>query len=242
MTTASFSETANDTLAVETLSEELSEEKNNKTLPLPGWVHIGKIMGTHGLEGQLRLKPNNPSPDWLDSVNTLWLEPFTRMKEPLPVDAPGHPLEVRSVELQSPGRVLVLLKGLSTPEKAALWVGSKVWIPEKELPVIEEKNTFRTNELVGLQASLASEAKMVIGEITAVVSAQGNAYDFLELTLKETGQSTLIPFLERFIPEVSRSKGIVLIEGLDSLLMELNTAPLKIPKRQRRKNPKKPEQ
>jgi ribosomal 30S subunit maturation factor RimM len=218
-------------------SAPLDETITNTEAPSPQqqdkWVCVGVVMGAFGLDGTLRLKTYDTQPDWLDKTQYVWLEPKAAVKKTvfqlLPTQqspAPGsnvYKAEIFKLTLQGPGRALLTLKGLEQPEAAAPWLLATVWLPFALLPKVKEENTFRTIELVGLQVRSHHTPDKIWGKVTALVSANRSAYDFLEIHISPTGETSMVPFSEHFIPVVNLEAGYIEIATLDSLFEELAT-------------------
>lgn len=225
MTDASFTAGLNVAIATETETAPPEKQKD--------WVCVGVVMGAFGLDGTLRLKTYDHQPDWLDKAKYVWLEPKATVKKaPFELAAPHespvtegkiYKATVNKLALQGPSRALLNLQGLDVPEAAQPWLQATVWLPLALLPKVEEANTFRTIELVGLQVRSHHTPEKVWGKVSALVSANRSAYDFLELHLSATGETSLVPFNNHFVPVVNLEAGYLEVATLDSLFEELST-------------------
>lgn len=102
-------------------------------------LEIGSIVGTHGLRGDLKVRPDS-APDTLLAVARLV------------VQRPSGQQEVCEVarRVVHKGRVLMRLSGHQTPERAAELVGSRVLVAESELPATAA-DEYYWKDLYGLR-------------------------------------------------------------------------------------------
>jgi 16S rRNA processing protein RimM len=210
----------------------------------PEWVAIATVQGGHGIKGDVKLKTFDSQPDWLDTLKTvkLWAShPALQAKHPQGVE-----WHVTNAHYHVHHRVVISVKEITNPEDAQLWSGSQLFLHKDELPAVDETDTYRTIDLVGLTV-LIEETNQAVGVVSGIISTArsgkaGADYDFLEITYEQSGRTEMVPFIKAFVGDVDLTGKTVFLHGLQSFLEEGNTpAPPKEVKQtpyQRRKQKK----
>jgi 16S rRNA processing protein RimM len=193
----------------------------------PEWVAIATAQGGHGVKGDVKLKTFDVQPDWLDTLKIVHVWPaHPALQAKHPDGIQWHITDARFHVLH---RVVVSVTNISNPEEAQLWSGSQLFLPKAQLPTVDETDTFRTVELVGLTA-FVEETGEAIGQITGIISTVGTGkagadYDFLEITYAKSGKTGMIPFIQAFVGDVNLPAKTLQLHGLQSFLEEENTPP-----------------
>ncbi len=150
-----------------------------------GYVLIGKVVGAHGIKGTNK---------------------FKSYAESLSVFAPGRSIRVRdnrnrekTVEVswvKSHTRTpLILFKGITDRDGAEALIGADMFIPEAELPELEE-DTYYWFELIGLEVYTTEED--YLGRITSIFETGSNDV----YVVKGEKQEVLIPALESVVIDI----------------------------------------
>lgn len=147
------------------------------------FLEIGKIVGTHGLKGEVRIEP------WCDSANFLCR--FKRLYR-----ADGTEMKVLSAKVHK-NIAVVLLEGITSVEQADLMRSKVVYInrDDARLP----KGTYFIQDLIGLKV-LDFDNGTEYGEITDVIKTGAN--DVYQVT--KDGRDYLLPV----IPDVVKEKNV----------------------------------
>ncbi|MBI4949207.1 MAG: 16S rRNA processing protein RimM [Deltaproteobacteria bacterium] len=167
------------------------------TLSKDGLVPIGKIIGVHGLKGEVKVFPYGDLDDFeLKAV-------FVSAKETV---------KSFTVKRSRKHRELYILDldGVSERSEAEALIGAVVSVPEYELPELDEDEYYYM-DLVGME--VVTEDGKLLGSISNVISTGSN--DVLEVD-GPLGQ-VLIPALDNVIIEVdaaARKVTVRLMEGL----------------------------
>lgn len=210
----------------------------------PDWVAIATVQGGHGVKGDVKLKTFDAQPDWLDTLKTIKLwpaNPALQAKHP-----EGVNWHVTDTHYHVHHRVVISVKEIANPEDAQLWSGSQLFLHQSELPPVDDSDTYRTIDLVGLNV-IVEETQAVVGVVSGIISTAGSGkagadYDFLEVTYEKSGKTDMVPFVQAFVGEVDLTQKTIFLHGLQSFLEEGNTpAPPKVVKLtpyQRRKQKK----
>lgn len=173
--------------------------------PTPERVTIGRIVGPHGLRGEVRVYPSSDFPERFLEPGPRWLM------------APNG--TAQSVDLQGgrfvngKGLYILRLAGVSNRDQAEALRGHLLQVPAADRPQLED-GEFYVADLVGLAVHLLP-AGNPIGTVTDLYEA-GN--DLLEVTLSAGGKRVLVPFVEAIVPEVDLAAGYVAISPPPGLL------------------------
>jgi 16S rRNA processing protein RimM len=115
------------------------------------------------------------------------------------------------------GTVVVTFKEVTDRTQAEQLRGLKVYILRSALPVLTE-DEFYIEDLVGLRVIL-KDSTDVIGTITHVLNF--GAGDLLEITLKDSHETLLVPFVDQWVSTEKKGDGLI---ALDPLYLEgMNT-------------------
>ena len=162
------------------------------------YLESGKIVGTHGIKGEVRIDPWCDSPEFLCAFKKLYL------------DSRGE----RSIEVKSrPHKNIALakIKGVDTIEQAELLRGKIVYIDRDDIALGE--GVHFVQDLLGLEVK-DDENGTVYGKITDVFRTGAN--DVYEIT-DDSGKKYLAPVIDEVVTEVNVDEGIVLIHPMKGI-------------------------
>lgn len=166
-------------------------------------LRIGKVVGCHGLKGELKIRPADDDPDWVEVLDQLdLLHPKTGRKA----------FNILQLSLKD-RLVYAKLEGLPDRTAAEVWIGAEVQALTSDLPEAEA-GAYRVDELVGLTV-VDRQTGQVQGRVQDVLSSTGT--DFLEIRLERTGKLVVVPFLEVFFPIVSLEKKELVVDKVGNL-------------------------
>lgn len=162
------------------------------------FLDTGKIVGTHGIRGEVRIDPWCDSPEFLCAFKKLYL------------DENGETfIEVKS----RPHKHIVLakIKGVDTIEQAERLRGKIVYINRADIQLDEGVNFVQ--DLLGLEVTDA-ESGSVYGKITDVLRTGAN--DVYEIT-DDSGKKYLAPVIDEVIRETNVDGGYIKITPMKGL-------------------------
>lgn len=166
---------------------------------------IGKIVASHGLQGEVSVKPWDEDAPWIGQIDKAYV--FLRKG---PVE-----LKILSARLQG-GIVIIQFQNVANREEAEHLIGADVKAFESELPSLGE-DEYYADELIGLVVKSQDSGK----ELGVIEDVLGSAAgDFLEVTADTLPEPLLVPFQAVFVPKIDRENGTVYITGLDNLFGE----------------------
>ncbi|MDO5123582.1 MAG: ribosome maturation factor RimM [Eubacteriales bacterium] len=169
---------------------------------LKDYLEIGKIVGTHGVLGEMRVECWCDSPAFLAGFKELY---FDKGKEKLSVKARPH----KNV-------ALVKIKGVDSVEAADMFRGKILYINRKDAKL--PKGTYFVQDLLGLEVKDINDGR-VYGTITDVLKTGAN--DVYEVKDSE-GKAYYVPVIPPVVKEVKPQKGYVSIEPMKGIFDDEN--------------------
>ena len=134
------------------------------------WLLIGRIVGAHGLDGYVKVKPESDFPERFVVAGDRWL----RKKG-------AEPVQIRLVNgrfLEGKNQYLVKLEGVSDRNRAEDLRSAELLVEAGDRLALDP-GEFHVADLIGLSAVLQSD-RTTLGTITNVFTT---GHDLLEVTL-----------------------------------------------------------
>ncbi len=163
-------------------------------------VNIGKITGTHGYKGTMKVELLTDYPERFKGMKSIQVQ---RHKEIL-----SFPIE--SSQMNGP-LLLLKLKGIESKEEAQLYRGAFLCVSEDEVFPLPEGSYYHF-QLIGLD--VVDEKRGLLGKLTDVLETGAN--DVYVVNSPEFGE-ILLPAIKQVILGVDLEKGqmqVCLLEGL----------------------------
>ena len=157
------------------------------------YLDCGRIAGTHGVRGEVRIVPWADSPDFLCRFSTLYID--------------GAPRRLLSGRVHK-GSVIAKLDGTDTVEEAMLLRDKTVQIRRSDARLPE--GTFFLADIIGL--SVVDEQGQALGTLKEVLSPSVQ-----QVYVVDGEREILIPAVPEFILETNIKGGYIkvrLIEGM----------------------------
>lgn len=163
-------------------------------------LEVGVVVGTHGLKGDLKIRPLPTGELALPGARTVYLQ-----------DSEGDLARYQAVR-STPHKQYILLRlsGLETLAAVKSLTGASVLMDSADLPELAE-DQFYWSDLEGLAA--VDRQRGEIGRVVGMFSTP--AHDILEI--EGTAGEILVPAVEPFLVELDRDNGCLhldLPEGL----------------------------
>ncbi len=183
-------------------------------------LRIGKIVGCHGLRGDLKVLPSSHKAEWSDELEEVFLEmpPKTDKKKPGQQEPKKPPpdtqiLRIESVRWQG-SCVLVRFEGYPDRTAAEPLIGATLYADSDTLPEAEE-DEYWVDDLIGLSV-IDARTNQKTGVVVDLLSSTGS--EFLEIRLDNAADTIVIPFLNHFFPTVDLAAKTVLLNLPDGFL------------------------
>jgi len=161
------------------------------------FLDSGKIVGTHGIKGEVRIDPWCDSPAFLAAFKTLYLddkgETFVKVKS-----RPHKNITLCKIE------------GVDTVEAAERLRGKIVYINRDEIQL--DEGVHFVQDLIGLEVRDVNTDE-VLGTLTDVLRTGAN--DVYEIT--RGGKQYLAPVIDEVVREINVEDGYVLLSPMKGI-------------------------
>lgn len=156
------------------------------------YLEAGKIVGTHGLKGELRVEPWCDSAQVLAKLKTLYLEKGAQK------------LEVVSGRVHK-SLLLLQVKGVDSIEQADELRGRVLFLDRSDLPL--EEGRYFVQDLIGINV-FDADSFIYYGKLTEIMYTGAN--DVYQIT-SESKKNYLIPAVKDFVIKIDIEEGKMLI-------------------------------
>lgn len=171
-------------------------------MPKQRYLEAGEIVGTHGVRGEVRVRPECDSPDVLAGLKKLYFDRGERMVR---IRARAHK-----------NLALIKLDGVDTVEAAAALRGTMLYLDRKDLKL--EKGQYFICDLIGCSV-VDDETGEVYGECTDVTHTGANDVYHMRTV---AGKEVLIPAIPSVIRAVNVDKDEIRIFAMLGLFDDEN--------------------
>jgi 16S rRNA processing protein RimM len=158
-------------------------------------VCLGVVVGSHGVRGQVRVKPFTEDPYGVAAYGPVETKDATRRFK---IEATGV----------AKGVVICRLEGVSDRDKADAMRGTELYVARDVLPDVEEEDGYYHTDLIGLSA-ISVDGKPY-GRVVAVENF--GAGDLLEIARTDGGQTVYVPFTDEIVPVVDIEAGCLTLD------------------------------
>lgn len=167
------------------------------------YLEIGKITGTHGIRGEMRVQPWCDTPDFMKKFKTLYLD--KKGEKPLKVSCRpnGH-------------MVIMKAQGIDTIEEASKYREKVLFMKRSEAKLPE--GSYFIQELIDCRVIDADDESIVYGTLTDV--SETGANDVWHIT-NEKGEY-LIPAIPPVVIDTDVAAGIIKIRPLKGIFDDEN--------------------
>lgn len=167
------------------------------------YLEIGKITGTHGIRGEMRVQPWCDSPEFMKKFKTLYLDRKGEKAVKVSCRPNGH-------------MVIVKIDGIDTVEEASKYREKVLFMKRSDARLPEGK--YFIQELVDCTVIDADNEEKCYGTLTDV--SQTGANDVWHIT-NETGEY-LIPAIPPVVIDTDVEKGVIKIRPLRGIFDDEN--------------------
>lgn len=155
---------------------------------------VGRIGGTHGVRGEMRMHIQTDDPDHLKTIKTVYL------------GERDTPIVLENIRFTDKG-ALIKLGGTDTPEAASRLSGLNVKIAGSDARPLEEGEYFLF-QLIGL--SVSNEAGEPLGVVTDLIET--GAHDVLVIGERpDSPDDLLVPNHPEFVLDMDPAAGTMVI-------------------------------
>jgi 16S rRNA processing protein RimM len=164
-------------------------------------ITVGKIIGTHGIKGQMKLKSYSGNADSLSAVQSITLKsPAGTLQE----------FSIISFKANS-GKFIIGLQDFDDINQVQPFLGSEICLKRGQLPGLEE-DEYYWSDLIGLQ--VFTDDGTLLGTIADIFET-GSSDIYV---VRGEAREYLIPAIADVIKMVDPAGGKIVITPLDGLL------------------------
>jgi 16S rRNA processing protein RimM len=162
-------------------------------------IEIGRVVGTHGVRGELKVRPHNRDTEALAPGVGVRLEGRAGAREAEIVAARPHGTNL-----------LLRLSDVDTMTDAEAVVGSRVLVPREALPAPAE-GEFYWFEVIGLEA--VTEDGRRLGRVAEIL--EGPAHDIY--VVRDGARERLLPAVDDVVAAIEPAAGRVVVRAIQDL-------------------------
>ncbi|QAT50157.1 16S rRNA processing protein RimM [Caproiciproducens sp. NJN-50] len=162
------------------------------------FLEAGKIVGTHGVKGELRVQPWCDSAEFLMRFSNLYL------------DKGEIPVRVISSRVHKQ-LLLMVLEGVDSVEKADTYRNRVLYLDRNDVSLPDGR--YFMQDLIGLDVYDA-DTFLYYGALTCVMRTGAN--DVYQITAQDH-RNYLIPAVPEFIREIDLGKGKMMIRPIKGI-------------------------
>ncbi len=165
------------------------------------YIVIGAIANTHGLKGEVKVKPFTHFVDLrFKKGNTIYVEDNGRYQE----------VKIKNVKEQK-GLLYILFEGHEHINLIEHWKGCKLSIRKQDIHVLEDDEIY-FYELK--ECEVLCEKNGYLGKVTQIIETGANVV----IRVQKDDQQILIPYVKAFIKEVDKMEKKITVQLLEGML------------------------
>lgn len=163
---------------------------------------IGKIIGTRGLKGEVKIYPYTNFP-----------EDFERIKKVYPDANPEQYLLLQKQKMQK-NLILAFFEGIDSIEKAEQIKNVELYLDEEEALRFLSDDSYFYKDIIGIEVKSVDGTPL--GRVTGVnTSSKQNL-----ILVEKDGKEWLLPNVPHFVKEVDIERGLILVELIEGMIDE----------------------
>ncbi|MDD2413558.1 MAG: ribosome maturation factor RimM [Eubacteriaceae bacterium] len=161
------------------------------------WMVIGKMVGSHGVKGELKVKPLTDDPRRFEELDGIWTENKGIYKY--------HDISAVRYHKQ---QVLLTLLDITDRNASDLLVGHNLAVPRNDSVTLREDEFF-IDDLIGMQVIDLNARE--IGTVKDILTTTGTV-DTVEIALKTKEKKIYVPFRKLYFKSWDFEKHTLLAE------------------------------
>jgi 16S rRNA processing protein RimM len=165
-------------------------------------ICLGKIVGVHGIRGEVKVKSYTELDKDLGSYGDLEDKNSTQK---FTLKVTGHSKDLLRVKI----------KGVDDRNKAETLIGTELYANRDVLPEVQTEDVFYEADLVGLE--VLDEQKNKVAKVIGFYNF--GAGDILEIKL-QTGKAEMLPFNKAYVPEINLEEGYIIVTSTGMVFSE----------------------
>jgi 16S rRNA processing protein RimM len=166
-----------------------------------GFIELGRVVGVHGLAGEVVTRTTGDSPEGIGRYSTLFWRP---------VRGAERRLEVESCRVHR-GKALLRIAGVGSREEALALVGGGLGVPREMLQPAGDGRHY-VADMVGLAVETTDGRR--VGTVREVMETGANDVYVVDAD----GREILVPAVDHVVRQVDVAGGRIVIEAIEGLL------------------------
>ena len=164
-----------------------------------GWISVAAIMGSHGVRGNVKIKPFTETPESFGRFDKVYLED-------------GQQVSLKVLSLGSKGVVLARLGKIDSRDASDALRGQHLYVDRTALPDLADDEVYHA-DLIGLDAVLKDASQL--GKIAGIYDfGAGNVVEIMP----PHGSSIMLPFAGDALVAIELDKRRVVLAPPEGLL------------------------
>ena len=166
-----------------------------------GLVAVGRILGAHGLEGEIRVRSTSNVPDRFDEGQTLLLSEDG-------ASADGRTFRIarsRATITKGKEELILLFGGFRNRDQAIRLTGQWLCVPQNEVPAAEQGEYFHY-QLLGIQVRTVDGDDL--GQLNEILETGSND---VYVVAGPEGE-VLVPALSTVVREIDVDAGVMVVD------------------------------
>ncbi|MFV0626518.1 MAG: ribosome maturation factor RimM [Alphaproteobacteria bacterium] len=159
-------------------------------------VCLGVIAGAQGIKGEVKIRSFTEDLEDIGQYGPLENKDGSRK------------FEIK-INGSSKGILRATIKGLKDRNDAEALTGTELYVLKSHLPELEDEDEFYHSDLIGLDVKLKADDS-IVGEVAGIYNF--GAGDVLEIKLKDSTKSEMLPFTKSYVPEIKVKEGYIIVE------------------------------
>ena len=166
-------------------------------------IAIGRVLGAHGVRGELKVEPLTDDPGRFYDLDEVIIDDG-RMKALYPIEL---------VRIHK-GKVLLTLEGITDRNQSEKLRGAMLEINREDAVDLEE-NEYFIEDLIGMAVHDVNSG--LLGHVKNVIQTSGTV-DTIEIELADTSRCIYVPARQIYFPKVDIPSGIVTADIPEDLM------------------------
>ena len=165
-------------------------------------ICLGKIVGVHGIRGEVKVKSYTELDKDLGSYGDLEDKNSTQK---FTLKVTGHSKDLLRVKI----------KGVDDRNKAETLIGTELYANRDVLPEVQTEDVFYEADLVGIE--VLDEQKNKVAKVIGFYNF--GAGDILEIKLTN-GKTEMLPFSKAYVPDVNLEESYIIVTSTAMVFSE----------------------
>ena len=177
---------------------------SNSLVEQSRFLLLGKIVGTHGLKGNIKVHSFAETPAIFKPGSRILVK-STRNRE--------KAYEIRWARPHTQ-KILLSLNGIDDRSVAESLIGSELFIEKAALPELED-DSFYWYDIIGLLVYTTED--VYLGKVESIIATGSNDVYVVKDPDKEQDNEILVPALESVVVEIDLNRGVMRVVLPDGL-------------------------